>query len=367
MERDEAVEEIEIKVRPEKNFNVRSKDEWTEVFNRLDKDRDGKITYKELKDELYRRGTRDLSRRILRKGDLNDDGYINLTEFLHLVRESKDARDIFSMSVNKWVKTVCYIPRRAVTYADTIDARGEYEEEYSCWPPPLCMLAVSLLEITVYVYDAIVREPNQPYIYTALASLFIYNPRRRAEAWRFLTYMFVHIGIFHLIVNLFVQIVLGIPLEMVHSWWRVLIVYISGVVAGSLGTSISDPRVLLAGASGGVYAIIAAHVATLIMNWKEMEFAVIQLVIFLFLAVTDIGMAVYNRYILEIEDQISYVAHLAGATAGLLIGINVLRNLQVRRWERLLWWISISVYTILMGTAIVWHIAYPGYFPKQEV
>lgn len=66
-------------------------------------------------------------------------------------------------------------------------------------------------------------------------------------------------------VNVVVQLLLGIPLEMVHKWWRVLIVYLAGVIAGSLGTSVSDPNVYLAGASGGVYAIITAHVATIIM------------------------------------------------------------------------------------------------------
>jgi hypothetical protein len=72
-------------------------------------------------------------------------------------------------------------------------------------------------------------------------------------------------SVFHLVVNLLVQVLLGIPLEMVHGWWRVLLVYLAGVVAGSLGTSVSDPRVYLAGASGGVYAIIAAHLATMCM------------------------------------------------------------------------------------------------------
>jgi membrane associated rhomboid family serine protease len=69
----------------------------------------------------------------------------------------------------------------------------------------------------------------------------------------------------HLVVNLLVQLLLGVPLEMVHRWWRVLIVYIAGVVAGSLGTSVTDPYVFLAGASGGVYAILLAHIATIIM------------------------------------------------------------------------------------------------------
>jgi Uncharacterized membrane protein (homolog of Drosophila rhomboid) len=71
--------------------------------------------------------------------------------------------------------------------------------------------------------------------------------------------------VFHLVVNLVVQIILGIPLEMVHGWWRVLLVYLAGVVAGSLGTSVSDPTVYLAGASGGVYALIAAHLASICM------------------------------------------------------------------------------------------------------
>lgn len=55
------------------------------------------------------------------------------------------------------------------------------------------------------------------------------------------------------------QLFLGILLELVHKWWRVGIVYICGVIAGSLATSLSDPEVFLAGASGGVYALIAAH------------------------------------------------------------------------------------------------------------
>lgn len=69
----------------------------------------------------------------------------------------------------------------------------------------------------------------------------------------------------HLIVNLIVQILLGVPLEMVHRGWRVVLIYFSGVLAGSLATSIVDPTVYLAGASGGVYALITAHVATIII------------------------------------------------------------------------------------------------------
>ena len=58
---------------------------------------------------------------------------------------------------------------------------------------------------------------------------------------------------------------LGIPLEMVHGWWRVLLVYLAGVVAGSLGTSIFERTAYLAGASGGVYALIAAYLVSIVL------------------------------------------------------------------------------------------------------
>ena len=50
---------------------------------------------------------------------------------------------------------------------------------------------------------------------------------------------------------------------------RVLAVYLAGVLAGSLGTSLTDPNTYVAGASGGVYSLIAAHLATVLINWSE--------------------------------------------------------------------------------------------------
>lgn len=109
-------------------------------------------------------------------------------------------------------------------------------------------------------YKQIGENTNGP-----AATLFIYNPYRRYEVWRFVSYMFVHVGIMHIMMNLIIQIFLGVALELVHHWWRVALVYLAGVLAGSMGTSIMNPKIFLAGASGGVYALITAHIATIIM------------------------------------------------------------------------------------------------------
>ena len=112
-----------------------------------------------------------------------------------------------------------------------------------------------------YSYLLFVLGPNGP---PYIQGVLIFNPCRKWEVWRFLSYMFVHAGYFHIVFNLLIQLLLGIPLEMVHRWWRILLIYFTGAVAGSLATSISDPQAYLAGASGGVYAIIAAHLGVLL-------------------------------------------------------------------------------------------------------
>lgn len=168
----------------------------------------------------------------------------------------------------------------------------------------------------------------------------------------------------HITMNLIVQIFLGVALELVHSWWRVALVYLAGVLAGSMGTSITSPNIFLAGASGGVYALITAHVATIIMNWHEMEYAIIQLFVFLIFITTDVGSSIY-RSITDVNDQIGYMAHLSGALAGLLVGIGVLRNLKVRPWEKKLWWFAVTVYSVLMLTGICIHIFNPSHFPPK--
>lgn len=169
----------------------------------------------------------------------------------------------------------------------------------------------------------------------------------------------------HLIMNLLVQIFLGIALELVHCWWRIALVYLAGVVAGSMSVSLATPTVYLAGASGGVYALITAHIATIIMNWNEMEYAIIQLLVFLIYIITDIGAALYRQFS-DIHDRVSYTSHIGGAVAGLLVGIGVLRNLKVRPWEKKLWWAAVVTYILLMGSGICVHIFVPDHFMQQN-
>ena len=54
--------------------------------------------------------------------------------------------------------------------------------------------------------------------------------------------------------------------------------------------------------------------------------------------------------------QVSYMAHIAGATVGLLLGTVVLKNFKEEDWERYLWWFSLTVLTLLFAVGIIWNL-----------
>ncbi|XP_050074974.1 protein rhomboid [Anopheles maculipalpis] len=330
------------------------------VFEKYDTDSDGYLNIVEMKRLISERKCpdmpKDLAIHLLKASDTNNDGRLDFNEFYKLSTEHPYF--LCEMYI-KYCKVV--VPKRnVVEEGDVLD--GEYEQSMKLWPPPLVMIIFSILEIIFFVIDIVkTQEQNGTSTSGPMATLFIYNPHLRHEVWRFLTYMFVHIGFMHLIMNLLVQIFLGVALELVHCWWRVALVYLAGVIAGSMGTSLFTPRVFLAGASGGVYALITAHIATIIMNWKQMEYAIVQLFVFLVFCVTDLGVSIYNS-INDPFDKVGYIAHASGALAGFLVGIGVLRNLKVESWERKLWWCAVTVYFLLMIAGIMYHFLDPSHF-----
>ncbi|XP_050423690.1 protein rhomboid isoform X2 [Adelges cooleyi] len=250
--------------------------------------------------------------------------------------------------------------------------RKYYADNYRCCPPPLFILMITIFELGAYLYYYSLSLDSTPPPdlwgpYAApsvpMDSVFIYRPDKRQQLWRFMLYMFLHASWVTLVFNLTVQLLVGLPLEMVHGSLRIGVVYIAGVLAGSLGTSVFDSNVCLVGASGGVYALLAAHLANVLLNYNNMEFGVFRLLGLLFIASVDVGFAVYWRYAFEPfssnSPPVSYVAHIAGALAGLTIGLLVLKNFEQKLHEQLIWWFALGVYAICTLFAVAYNLSHP--------
>ncbi|KAL2298740.1 hypothetical protein Nmel_014335 [Mimus melanotis] len=153
-----------------------------------------------------------------------------------------------------------------------MDRRWYFYQHRTC-PPPVFMAAVTLTQIIVFLcYGARLNKwVLQTYHPEYMKSPLVYHPGHRARAWRFLTYMFMHVGLEQLGFNALLQLMIGVPLEMVHGILRISFLYLAGVLAGSLTVSITDMRAPLVGGSGGVYALCSAHLANVVMNWAGMR------------------------------------------------------------------------------------------------
>uniref|UniRef100_A0A915KLG4 Peptidase S54 rhomboid domain-containing protein n=1 Tax=Romanomermis culicivorax TaxID=13658 RepID=A0A915KLG4_ROMCU len=265
-------------------------EDWYRIFRTLDTENEGKVRWTKFKARLKAAGeiaglSKQETARLLAGN--RQDRFIDFSEFCLLMSKAKKMR----------LTNVVLHAARMVLAKSLRRNEFHYLQQYSCSPPPFFIPLITSVQIIVYVYYVIqegcVMSLTEP---QPLKSPLIFNPERRFEIWRFITYMMIHIGFYHIVFNSMVQFVLGLPLELVHKYYRIAIVYFSGILAGSMASSVVDPAAYLAGASGGVYALLSAHGAHLVVNWQEMEFANIRLLTLLVMIFTDVAVAIYDRY-----------------------------------------------------------------------
>ncbi|KAK1895017.1 Rhomboid-related protein 2 [Dissostichus eleginoides] len=228
----------------------------------------------------------------------------------------------FQLSVSKWM-----LPE---------DSRSKYLERANCCPPPIFIILISIAELAVFIYYAVWKPQKQ---WATLDegiwnSPLTYKPDLRQEAWRFVSYMFVHAGV---------------DGDDLHG----------GVLAGSLASSIFDPLSALVGASGGVYALIGGYFMNAVVNFREMIpllgiFRILAIVIFVG---TDFGFAFYRRFVTH-EDglNVSFVAHFGGIAAGMTIGYVFFSAYNKKLLKDPRFWLCILGYVIFVVFAVLFNI-----------
>uniref|UniRef100_A0A3Q3X0I7 Rhomboid-related protein 2 n=1 Tax=Mola mola TaxID=94237 RepID=A0A3Q3X0I7_MOLML len=251
----------------------------------------------------------------------------------------------FQQSVSRWM-----LPE---------DSRGKYLERANCCPPPIFIILVSIAELAVFIYYA-VWKPQKQWVTLdegIWRSPLTYKPELRQEAWRFISYMFVHAGVEHIVGNLVLQLLLGIPLELVHKGFEVGMVYLAGVLAGSLASSIFDPLSALVGASGGVYALIGGYFMNAVVNFREM---IPLLGVFRILAIVILGMSchllpIYHSLPSCIKN-VSFVAHFGGIVAGMTVGYVFFSAYNKKLLKDPRFWLCIVGYIVFVIFAVIFNI-----------
>nr|XP_054607750.1 rhomboid-related protein 3 isoform X5 [Nothobranchius furzeri] len=263
--------------------------QWKSLFDKFDPENSGFISMELFRDLLATHGSELDPHKLevlLALADGNSDGKICYQDFVNLMSNKRSnsfrrailqgsrqlkgcsLRDEVGLGLSqRLVRHVAYetLPRE-------VD-RKWYFDSYTYCPPPWFILAITMAEVAVFIYygiqlDRLVLQVSSP---SFLKSPLPYHPQLRAQAWRYFSYIFMHTGIEHLSLNMAMQLLVGVPLEMVHGALRIGLVYVCGALAGSLAVSVTDMTAPVVGSSGGVYALVSAHLANVVMNWSGMK------------------------------------------------------------------------------------------------
>lgn len=124
------------------------------------------------------------------------------------------------------------------------------------------------------------------------------------EWWRMGSAGFLHAGLMHLGFNMFALWILGGPLEQYVGTLRMVLIYASAVLWGSVGALLLSPDSFTVGASGGVFGLMAALLVLSRQQGMEMMFSSVG------------GLLLINLGITFVLPGISIGGHLGGIVGG---------------------------------------------------
>lgn len=166
--------------------------------------------------------------------------------------------------------------------------------------------------------------------------------------WRMLTCAFVHIGLFHLVANMFSLWMIGPLLERVLGPGRYLLFYLLSALGGSIGVLVQAPGNPTAGASGAIWGLMTGLAIFVFMHRRSLPPDVFQS---WFRQL--IGVILISIFITMQNQRISKGGHYGGGIAGALL-IMPVDSLRLRRGARAI----LAAVVILVMTGAGFRYAY---------
>lgn len=122
-------------------------------------------------------------------------------------------------------------------------------------------LTFSLIAANVLLFIAQLAIPGITETFSLTPSLAL-----SGAYWQFLTYMFMHGGFLHIFFNMFVLLIFGLPVESsMGSRWFGALYFLSGIGSALFYMILTylvmplDIGVMMLGASGAIFAVLAAY------------------------------------------------------------------------------------------------------------
>jgi len=192
-------------------------------------------------------------------------------------------------------------------------------------PPKPYTITVALIVINVLVFVAMVASGvsfMQPTPRDALSWGADYGPLTSGanQWWRLLTACFVHYGIIHIGLNMYVLYLVGPFIEVVYGRVRYVLIYLFAGLSGSLVSVWIHPLSVGAGASGAIFGLYGAVFGFLLIERRSLDPPALKSI-----SRSAGTFILYNVVLGAINGTTDLSAHFGGLIAGFVIGIILVR------------------------------------------
>lgn len=168
------------------------------------------------------------------------------------------------------------------------------------------------------------------------------------EVWRLFTAGFVHIDIFHLVMNGIALLNLGSFIERLYGPKRFLLILVNGIFFGSFFVFVGQGNALLVGISGGLYALLGVMLVYLYETGLIRQ-PMIQ---------SQVLRMVFMNVLINFLPNISVLGHLGGFICGVMLGLFFTKKTS---------WLPLRKHAIISMILLSTFLVYFGIsYPKTE-
>lgn len=161
--------------------------------------------------------------------------------------------------------------------------------------------------------------------------------------WRLVTCCFLHIGIFHLLLNMYALVYVGLLLEPILHKTRFAVAYILTGIAASTASLAWHDNTVSAGASGAIFGMYGVFLALLTTNIIEKSTRKALL--------TSIAIFVGYNLVYGMKGGIDNAAHIGGLLSGIVIGYAFYPGLKKGQTDKSLYITCAALAILVIGAS----------------
>ena len=225
-------------------------------------------------------------------------------------------------------------------------------------PTPWCLVAIVAVNVLVFALElAWGGSDSPPTLHRMGAGLgrvgLVHEP------WRIVSSAFLHLGVFHLLMNMWALLVFGRLLEVVLGARRLIVLYALCAAAGGLASSVVHAQILSAGASGAVWGLMTAQIALIVLLRRQEGVDRVPV------KMSSLMQPLAVNLLISLMPGIDMAAHLGGGAAGaglILSGLIGRTRPEPARWRPAAWAASLAMAGCLamaLGHGRPWEIRWP--------